>query len=117
MSTRNETGLVKQIRSAIVEAYPEALVIKIHGSPYMPVGIPDLVVCVQGLFVGIEVKHQKPGESHQHALGRVTEVQHRQLERIRTAGGTAGAATSAQEALAIIEEAVNGHRAGGELVQ
>lgn len=108
---------MRQIVKAIEHEYPSALVWKIHGDPYQPVGIPDLIICLDGRFIGIEVKHQKPGESRQHALGRVTEVQHRQLERIRTAGGTAGAATSAQEALAVIEEAVNGHRAGGELVQ
>lgn len=29
---------------------------KVHGSKFMPPGIPDIVCCVNGYFVGIEVK-------------------------------------------------------------
>ena len=29
---------------------------KVHGSSMMPKGIPDLIVCYKGLFIGIEVK-------------------------------------------------------------
>lgn len=30
--------------------------IKIHGSSFMEKGIPDLVCCINGKFIGIEVK-------------------------------------------------------------
>lgn len=35
---------------------------KVHGSAYMKAGIPDLVVCLEGRFIGIEckVKYNKP---------------------------------------------------------
>ena len=31
---------------------------KVHGSKFMERGIPDLVCCVKGFFVGIEVKRE-----------------------------------------------------------
>ena len=43
-------------------------------------GVPDLIYCVAGLFVAIEVK--APG-----AKSRVTELQARQLQKIAEAGG------------------------------
>ena len=43
-------------------------------------GVPDLIYCVAGLFVAIEVK--APG-----AKSRVTELQARQLQGIAKAGG------------------------------
>lgn len=41
---------------------------KVHGSAYMVPGIPDIVACWQGLFVGIEVKRlgaKKEQSEHQ----------------------------------------------------
>ena len=43
-------------------------------------GVPDLIYCVAGLFVAVEVK--APG-----AKSRVTELQARQLQGIAEAGG------------------------------
>ena len=33
-----------------------AFVFKVHGGPTMMAGLPDLIACVDGRFVGIEVK-------------------------------------------------------------
>lgn len=29
---------------------------KVHGSAFMPKGIPDIVVCYKGCFIGLEIK-------------------------------------------------------------
>lgn len=38
---------------------------KVHGSKFMPSGIPDIVCCANGLFVGIEVK--RPGAKNEQS--------------------------------------------------
>ena len=55
--------------------------VKIHGSAYMPAGTPDLLCCVNGKFVAIEVK--KP------TGGVVSELQKLKIKQIRNAGGIA----------------------------
>lgn len=100
----NEAGVVGKIREAIRAAYPSSVVFKIHGSPYQEAGIPDLLACVQGYFFGFEVKHQKPGESREHAYGRTTPVQQAQINRINQAGGTALTVLGPDEALAAIAQ-------------
>lgn len=50
------------------------------GSGYGRAGIPDIVACKNGHFIGIECKAGR---------GKTTALQERELERIRTAGGTA----------------------------
>jgi len=42
-----------------IKAYLESngfYYIKVHGSGFMPKGIPDIIACVNGQFLGIEVK-------------------------------------------------------------
>jgi hypothetical protein len=58
-----------------------AVVYNIHGGDnFQEAGIPDLLCCYRGSFVGIEVK--QPGE-------QPSKAQKYQLDRIRDAGGTA----------------------------
>lgn len=38
---------------------------KVHGSAFMQPGIPDIVACVNGKFVGIEVK--RPGAKNEQS--------------------------------------------------
>lgn len=101
---RNETALVAQIVKAVLKEHPEALIWKIHGDYYQENGIPDLVMCIQGRFFGIEVKNEGPTESEQHARDRATPGQLVQIARIKRAGGVAGVALSAEEVLAMISE-------------
>lgn len=63
-------------------------VFKIHGGPTMLAGLPDLIACVRGRFVGIEVKQpgQKPSAVQEHV--------HR---KIRKAGGEVIVATSVDD--------------------
>ncbi len=70
-----------------------AMVIKIHGDPYIPGGTPDLIGCVSGRCFVLEVK--RPGEKP-----RALQVQ--QLEKWRKAGAVAGVATSVKEAVYLV---------------
>lgn len=74
-------------------------VFKVHGSEYMMAGLPDLVVCAEGRFIGLETKlptaraNVSPRQSYVHAL-------------IENAGGVATVVCSPQEALDAIQEAL-----------
>ena len=57
-------------------------------------GAPDLLLCVRGRFVALELK--RPG-------GELTELQAESLRMIRAAGGIAEVVHSADEARALIE--------------
>jgi hypothetical protein len=103
MFFKNENAVVAAIGKAIKELYPKAYILKIHGGQYQESGIPDLLVTVDGLEVGIEVKHQKPGESYNHALDRTTLKQRIHIKRIIEAGGMAGVAMDVEPALYLIQ--------------
>jgi hypothetical protein len=68
---------------------------KIHGSALMPAGLPDLICCVDGLFLGIEVKLPQ-------TKNNVSPKQHYQHDKIRAAGGVAVVCCSVEEAEAIV---------------
>lgn len=73
----------KDIETAIrkyIEFDLHAYVIKIHGSAFQEPGIPDLLACINGWFVGIEVKNE---------VGVVSEVQKIHISNIKKAGGIA----------------------------
>lgn len=69
---------------------------KVHGSAHMPAGLPDIICCVDGLFVGLEVKHP---ETENNLSPRQRLIQN----DIRKAKGTAEVVTDVEEALAVIE--------------
>jgi hypothetical protein len=102
----NESQLVGLITKAIKLNYPGAWIMKVHGSQFQTPGIPDLLVCIQGFMVGIEVKHQKRAESEEHARSRTTPAQRIQIQKIIDAGGMAGVALSVEEALDLISRTI-----------
>lgn len=106
-----ESALVELIVKAVKRRYMDAWAFKVVGSPYQMTGVPDLLFCINGLLVGCEVKHIKPGESVQHARERATQGQRVQIARINRAGGIAGVVTSPEEALDLIERGLK-HRLG-----
>ena len=57
-------------------------------------GWPDLICCFKGRFVGLEVK--KPGQ-------KATKLQEFKLAELKTAGAYVGAATSVDEARALLD--------------
>lgn len=94
-----EGALVKQIMAAIAKEYPKAWIFKTVGNPYQIAGVPDLIICVGGRFVALEVKARRSRESTEHALGRTTPRQVQTLEAIRQAGGVSAVVTSPREAI------------------
>lgn len=70
-------------------------------------GVPDILALVQGHLFGLEVKHQKPGESLEHAKSRASPAQLLQLKRIKEAGGYGDVVTSVEESLDLIHQTIN----------
>ncbi|MET0886202.1 MAG: hypothetical protein ABWX92_07100 [Mycetocola sp.] len=101
----NETGQVKAIVKALRKEWPDIYIWKVHGGEYQESGIPDLCICLRGLYIAIEVKHKRPGESETHARERATDLQRIQIARTNKAGGMAGVALNPQEALDICRRA------------
>ena len=66
--------------------------VKIHGGPMQQTGIPDIIGCYKGKFVGIEVK---VGNNTPSALQVVV------LKELKQAGAKCGIAYSIEEALMI----------------
>ena len=85
-----EKDIVNSIKKALTKK--GAWVVKTHGSLHVA-GLPDLIVCYEGRFIGIEVK--RPETRH-----TVTPRQQKVLDLIEEAGGQGFVATSVEEVLA-----------------
>ena len=55
-----------------------AYFIKTHGDRFTKVGTPDIIACVKGYFVAVEVKAEN---------GKPSELQKYHIEQIKNAGG------------------------------
>jgi len=74
-------GAVKNwIKKEILSKYPNSYIYVTHVGQYGKRGVPDLVMCIKGLFVTVEVKTLN---------GKVTELQALECRRIEKAGGIA----------------------------
>ena len=74
-----EATYARRLRDELSRVWgPRCCYFKIHGGPYQTAGIPDILLCFDGVFLGIELK--RPG-------GRLTPLQNVTLQRIRAAGG------------------------------
>lgn len=71
---------------------------KVHGGPYQIAGVPDLIGCVAGKFIALEVKMPNGGDP--------TEIQKIQISRIKKAGGYARAVRTPQEAVRAVQTAL-----------
>ena len=69
---------------------------KEHGGPYGTSGIPDIICCYKGRFLGLEAK--LPG-------GKLTALQRRALEKINAAGGIGRRVESVDDVKAVIAQA------------
>jgi hypothetical protein len=92
-----EKDIRKKIVTGLKEKYPSSLWYKIHGGPMQEKGISDILGCVKGIFVAIEVKRPAPDYSEP------TPYQKMQLTAVRKAGGISGVATSLKEALILVD--------------
>lgn len=93
-----ESKLSRKIMDALrAEGY---FCFKVHGSENMMAGLPDIIVCADGLFIGLETKlpstrnNVSPRQSYVHSL-------------IDNAGGIAAVICSPTEALQVVHDAVN----------
>jgi Holliday junction resolvase len=93
MATKPETNLRTRIVKKLKEQRGGFWVV-MHGSAMQTKGMPDILGCWQGRYVGLEVK--QPGEGP-------TRLQTHRIEQITRAGGLAGVITSYEEAEALLD--------------
>ena len=96
MSRQPESRLQRSIRKALGASFPGSFWFKVHGGPFVG-GIPDLVGCVRGRFIALEVK--RPGK-------RATILQLTTINLINSAGGVATVVTSVDEAIQAVVRSI-----------
>jgi Holliday junction resolvase len=77
-----------------LKTVPGCFAWKQHGGQYGQAGLPDIIACINGRFVALEVKTP---------TGRLTKIQETTLQRIQRAKGAAYKVTSVDEVKKIIE--------------
>lgn len=96
MATSKETALQKRIQEAVKRKYKsKAWKVKYHGDETARGGVPDLLFCIKGLFIAIEVK--LPGK-------KPDKLQKEEIADIILAGGEATYCTTVPEALQFIRK-------------
>ena len=73
---KEETNLQRKVQEYLVSK--GAYEFKVHGSAYMKAGIPDIISCYKGLFIGIECKIGK---------NKMSKLQEEHRDQIIAAGG------------------------------
>ena len=91
-----ERDIVAAIKRYLASLGSDVFFFKEHGGAYGTSGIPDIICCYKGRFLGLEAK--LPG-------GKLTELQKRALDKINRAGGIARRVESADDVKAIIRQA------------
>ena len=89
-----ERDIVTAIKRYLLTLGDAVFFWKEHGGPYGCAGIPDIICCYKGRFIGLECK--LPG-------GRLTELQKRAIEKINRAGGGACRVESVEDVKRVIE--------------
>ena len=88
-----ERDIVATIKKYLTSLGSDVFFWKEWGGPYGTSGIPDIICCYKGRFVGMECKLPD---------GRLTELQKRAISKINAAGGIARRVESVEDAKAII---------------
>lgn len=88
-----ERDIVAAIKRYLASLGSDVFFWKEHGGPYGTSGVPDIICCYKGRFLGLEAK--LPG-------GKLTELQKRALDKINRAGGIARHVESVDDARAVI---------------
>ena len=97
-----ERDIVAAIKKYLASLGSDVFFWKEHVGPYGTSGVPDIVCCYKGRFLGLEAK--LPG-------GRLTELQKRALDKINRAGGIARRVESVDDVRAVIRLADDERRA------
>lgn len=95
MSAQAESALSNRIRRRLEREWPRSWWVKTSGNNR--VGTPDLLGCVEGVFIALEVK--MPG-------GEATRLQQEVMRRLERAGGYAATVTGQAEAVTAVAEAL-----------
>lgn len=101
-----ETRLVKRMRDAAKERYgSDVVIVKYHGDNYSEAGVSDLLICLHGVFLAVEVKAPEAyGGSEERARTEGPTLKQRAfLQRIEKAGGIATVAVSVEEFMAVLD--------------
>jgi hypothetical protein len=88
-----ESTITKKILDYL-KTVPQCFAWKEHGGKYTQAGIPDIICCYKGRFVGFEVKTE---------TGKLSKLQEVTLSRIQRAGGVAVKVTSLEEVIRMLE--------------
>ena len=89
-----ERDIVTAIRKYLASLGSDVFFWKEHGSVYGTNGVPDIICCYKGRFLGLECK--LPG-------CRLTKLQKRTIEKINRAGGVACRVESVEDVKRVIE--------------
>lgn len=90
-----ERDVVAAIKKYLASLGSDVFFWKEHGGPYGTSGVPDIICCYKGRFLGLEVKLP---------TGKLTELQKRAIEKINRAGGIACRVESAADVQRIIAQ-------------
>ena len=88
-----ERDVVASIKKYLASLGSDVFFWKEHGGPYGTSGVPDIICCYKGRFLGLEVKLPS---------GKLTELQKRAVEKINRAGGIACRVESVDDVKAVI---------------
>jgi len=80
---------------------------KVHGNEHMTAGLPDIIVCAEGLFIGLETKMP---DKRNNTSARQDYI----LNKIQEAGGTAVVVCSPAEAIKVVKQTLKSYRASME---
>ncbi len=89
-----ERDIVAAIRRYLASLGGDVFFWKEHGGPYGSSGVPDVICCYKGRFLGLEAKLPS---------GKLTALQSRTIEKINRAGGIARRVESVNDVRAVIE--------------
>lgn len=78
---KKESALIHKFREQLHTLRPDIFQWKTHGEPMQVRGIPDVILCFEGLFFGIEFKIMRSGKIN------ITPYQEATIEAIVKAGG------------------------------
>lgn len=88
-----ERDVVASIKKYLASLGSDIFFWKEHGGPYGTSGVPDIICCYKGRFLGLEVKLPS---------GKLTELQKRAIEKINRAGGIACRVENVNDVKAVI---------------
>ena len=90
-----ERDIVNEIKKYLASLGSDVFFWKEFGGPYGTSGVPDIICCYKGRFLGLEVKLP---------TGRLTELQKRAIRKINGAGGIACRVESVEDVKRVIEQ-------------